>query len=167
MTDLRADLAARLAPPVCVVGVGALEGRGDDAFGPRLAGALAAAGVPNVLLAGTAPERFVGRIATGGFRSVLLLDAVACDAAPGTAVLLDAAEIETRFPQVSTHRFSLGTVGHLLEAHSGTRVHLLGVRPGTLAGDSLSPPVSETLEALREILTDLLSPARAGAGAAA
>ena len=78
-------------------------------------------------------------------------------ATAGTVVLLDAREIAARFPQVSTHKLSLGTIARLIEAEGAMRVCLLGVQPegvGHAAG--LSDPVRTTLEILRTLLVEVL-----------
>ena len=101
------------------------------AFGVRLAEAVRAVGVPR-RDRGRADARALGGASSrrGEFQTVLFLDAVEMGAAPGDVVLLDAREIAARFPQVSTHKLSLGTLARLIEADGGaTRSCLLGVQP--------------------------------------
>ena len=62
MPDLREQIQSSLRGRVCFMGLGNVDG-GDDGFGVRLAEALARAGVPDVVIAGTAPERLAGRCA--------------------------------------------------------------------------------------------------------
>ena len=155
------DLREAVSGPCCLVGIGNEE-LGDDGLGVRLAESLAEDGWP-VVVAGRSPERWVDPLSRAGYRSVLLLDAVDVPGAPGSAVLLGAGAIRSRFPQVSTHRISLGTLARLIEA-GGARVSLLGVKPAALApGSGLSPAVRETLAALRAIFAAAL-PGTAGAG---
>ncbi len=163
MGDLRSDLRACLAGRVCLVGVGNPD-RGDDAFGPRLAEALQAAGVPDVVVAGTTPEHWIGRLGDGRFETIIFLDAVEVGAEPGAAVLLDAGALAARFPQISTHKISLGALARVLESTGRIRVWLLGVQPKSLAmGPDLSPPLRATLDILRDLLYDALSARMAGA----
>ena len=61
-----------------------------------------------VIVAGTTPERFIGRVADEGFDHLIFLDAVEFGGAPGSVVLLNSDEMAARFPQVSTHKISLG-----------------------------------------------------------
>jgi hydrogenase 3 maturation protease len=160
MADLRAELSPLLAGRVCLVGLGN-EDLGDDGFGMSLArrwlGAVAVG--PAVLLAGLTPERHLAFLAEGGFEHVLLLDAVAFGGVPGSVVLLDSREMESRFPQVSTHRLSLGLLARWIEQSGGTTVHLLGVQPASLRpGTALSAPVRASVE----LLVALLEEAAAG-----
>jgi hydrogenase maturation protease len=158
MGDLRRTLTAHLRPPVCLVGVGNPD-RGDDGFGLRLAAWLADRGVPHVVLAERTPERWVETLARGGFRSVLFLDAVRIGADPGDAVFLTSAEIVSRYPQVSTHAVSLGTLARLIEADGPARVFLLGVQPRSLTVEpGLSEPVRTTLRILEQMLLEILTP---------
>ncbi len=151
MADLQAALAARLAGRTCVVGLGNVE-RGDDGFGVRLAEALREAGCADVHVAGMSPERWLRHLRQ--YDTVLFVDAVRMDRAPGTAVLLDAAELVSRYPQVSTHTLSLGTLARLIEAE-GKNVLLLGVEPERLTGSCLSACVRISVQALVTILCDL------------
>jgi hydrogenase maturation protease len=157
MTDLRSDLRARLTGRVCLDGIGNPD-LGDDAFGPRLAEALQTAGVPDVVVAGPTPEHWIGRLAGGGFDTVVFLDAVEVGAEPGAVALLDAGELAARFPQISTHKFSLGTLARLLETMGRVRTWLLGVQPKSLAPRSeLTPPLQASLAILKDLLCDALS----------
>lgn len=122
------------------------------------AGALADPGcrdgtAPQIIVAGTVPERYLERLVSGGFDTVLFLDAVECGTAPGSVVLLSAAEMTTRFPQVSTHKLSLGLLAQLIETNGRTRVWLLGVQPASVRpGAGLSPAVGTVLECLVSLL---------------
>jgi hydrogenase 3 maturation protease len=172
MNDLRHQLSETLRGRVCIVGVGNTAG-GDDGAGVRLAEALAndqrrTAGAEwplsrdaltdasrEILVAGMSPERHLSRLAAGDFDAVLFLDAVECGALPGAVVLLDAAEMASRFPQVSTHRISLGLLAQMIEANGRTRVWLLGVQPASLKpGDRLSSAVATAVECLAGLLTE-------------
>ncbi len=145
------DVLGALEGSVAWVGVGNPD-LGDDGFGVRLAEALAEDGRPRVVVAGTAPERWVEALASGGHSHVVFLDAVEIPGEPGSAVLLDAEAVEARYPQVSTHKISLGTLARLIGA-GGPRVWLLGVKPASLApGAGLSAPVRKAVESLRDAL---------------
>jgi hydrogenase maturation protease len=154
MPDLRDALHRRLRGRTCLVGIGN-PARGDDAVGVRLAEAMRESGYLDVVLAGTAPERWVPTLIDRGFGTLLLLDAVRIGRPPGTAVLLDAGQLAERYPQVSTHTLSLGTLARLIEA-SGCRVLLLGVEVEALDAVDLSPGVCVTLDLLQAVLTEVL-----------
>jgi hydrogenase maturation protease len=155
MGDLAKELRERLRGRVCLVGIGNPD-LGDDGFGVRLAEVMRAAGHPDVVVAGTTPERWAARLAEEGFDTVVLLDAVSVAAEPGAVVFWPAGDLATRFPQISTHKLSLGTLARLMEAAG--RVWLLGAQPERLLpGSGLSAPVRTTLEALTTLLCDALS----------
>ena len=154
MTGLGERLSGLLHGRVCLVGLGN-EQRGDDGLGMRLARRWLEVGAdgPAVLLAGMSPERHLAFLTDGGFDHVLFLDAVAFGGEPGSVVLLDARAMEARFPQVSTHRLSLGLLARWIEQSGGTTVHLLGVQPASLRpGAALSSPVQAAIELLGEVL---------------
>lgn len=157
MPNLRDDLERCLRGRVCVVGVGNPD-RGDDGFGLRLAEALRDLGCPDVILAERTPERWMGRLTRSGFQTVLFLDAVDMGAAPGSAALLEAAEIVARYPQISTHKLCLGTLARLIEADGQTHALVLGVQPVAVhqVGD-LSERVQTSLQILRDLLAEILS----------
>lgn len=155
MPDLREQLEVCFQDRVCLMGLGNTD-YGDDGFGVRLAETLAAAGVPDVIVAGTTPDRFVGRVAGGGFDHLVFLDAVEFGSAPGSVVFLNAEEMSARFPQISTHKISLGLLAKWIEANGSTRAWLLGVQPESLKpGAGLTPTVQRTLEALVELLSKM------------
>jgi hydrogenase maturation protease len=109
-----------------------------------------------VFIAGSAPERIIGQLADRGFDHLLFLDAVEFGGSPGSVVLLNAKEMSSRFPQVSTHRLSLGLLAHLVEARGSTRAWLLGVQPGSLGpGGGLSSSVQATVDLLAELVGEL------------
>jgi hydrogenase maturation protease len=155
-SSLRQRLQACLTARVCLVGIGNPE-RGDDGFGVRLAEAVRSLGYPDVIVAERTPERYMTQLSRGDFQTVLFLDAVEMGAAPGGVVLLEGREIVARYPQVSTHKLSLGALARLIETEGSTRVFLLGVQPQSLDNASgLSEPVRTTLEVLRDLLTEVL-----------
>lgn len=157
MPTLRDVLRDRLVGRVGLVGIGNPD-RGDDAVGLRLAEAVRDLGYAGVILAERTPERWTACLARGAFQTVLFLDAVEMGAAPGDVILLDGAEIAARYPQVSTHKVSLGTIARLIEADGPTRVFLLGVQPLSVAhGADPSAPVRATLDMLRDLLVEMLA----------
>jgi hydrogenase maturation protease len=154
--DLRTDLAAKLRGRTCVIGIGGSEW-GDDAFGLDMASSLEAAGYPHVIMAGAAPESVVGRVAAGDYDDILLLDAVDYAGEPGSVVFLESSQLRSRYPQVSTHKLSLGALASVLEYETGARVWLLGAKPFSLApASSLTEQMKATSEALRDVLLEVL-----------
>jgi hydrogenase 3 maturation protease len=157
MRDLCQQLQECLHGRVCFLGIGNTD-YGDDGVGVRLAEELIHAGVPDVLIAGNTPEAFIGRIAEEGFDHLVFLDAVEFGGEPGSVVFLNAEEIAARFPQVSTHKISLGLLAKRVEANGTTRTWLLGVQPASLRCGTST--VAATLEVLGELLGNLWRTAR-------
>jgi hydrogenase maturation protease len=155
MPDLQEQLRHCLQGRVCLMGLGNVE-YGDDGFGVRLAEKLLRAGTPDVIVAGTAPERCLGRVVDESFDHLVFLDAVEFGAAPGSVVFLDAGEIAARFPQISTHKISVSVLARWVEASGTTRVWLLGVQPESLKPrQQLTPTVQTTLDVVADVLRDL------------
>jgi hydrogenase 3 maturation protease len=141
---------------ICLMCVGNADG-GDDALGVRLgeelAGELAGTDTAEIVIAGTEPERFLFRGACDGYDHLVFVDAVDFGDEPGSVVLLNTREISGRFPQVSTHRLSLGLLAQWVEARGNTRAWLLGVQPQSLEpGRELSPGVQAALAMLVVVL---------------
>ncbi|MCX8156815.1 MAG: hydrogenase maturation protease [Verrucomicrobiae bacterium] len=161
MQPLRSALEAVLRGHTAVVGVGNPD-HGDDGAGVRLAEKLLAAGCANVFVAGTTPEQTAPSLARLGFERMLFLDAVEFGGAPGDVVLLGAREIQSRFPQVSTHKLSLGMLARMLEVDRGTQIWLLGMQPGSLRGNTLSEVMEATVAALTILLQEIMQPTPRG-----
>ncbi len=154
MEGLGEKLRRTLQGRICVMGVGNVD-YGDDGFGVYLTEELVAASISDVIIAGTTPERYLGRIAGDGYDHLLVIDATDFGEQPGTVVFLNAAEIATAFPQISTHKISLGVVARALE-EAGTRVWLLGVQPESLKpGQELSMTMEAAMEIVHRLLQDL------------
>ena len=150
MPDLRHQLESSLQGRVGFIGLGNLD-YGDDGFGVCLAEELIAEGVPDVIIAGTAPDRWIGQ--AGRSDHVVFLDAVEFGGEPGSVVFLDCAQIATRFPQISTHKISLGLLAQWAESNGTTKAWLLGVQPQSLKpAPQLTPALQKTLEALCDLL---------------
>jgi hydrogenase maturation protease len=154
--DFSAVLKEALSGKTGFVGIGNPD-RGDDGFGVRLAQALGACGVPDVIIAGMAPENGITSLIKGGFDNLLFLDAVETGGVAGSVVFLNADDIKSRYPQVSTHKIGLGTLARLIERESSARVWLLGIQPAALQEQTgLSDAARTTMELLRHILVDAL-----------
>jgi len=107
------------------------------------------------ILAGTTPERHLGRVIAGNYDRLVFVDAVHFGGSPGSVVLLDSRGMVARFPQVSTHKLSLGLLAKQVEANGKTRVWLLGVQPESLRpGEELTPTVAGTLQLLLELVRE-------------
>ena len=152
MPDLREQLRQILQGRVCFLAIGNLD-YGDDGFGVSLGQALIDAGLDNVILAGKNPERWLGHLS--GFDDVIFLDAVELGGTPGAAALLDSSQMAARFPQISTHKISLGLLSQWIEANGNTRAWLLGAQPESLQGPQLTTTLQETRSLIARLLTEL------------
>jgi len=134
---------------------------GDDGLGIRLAELLSkrfepVSDPPMVIDAGAMPERYIGRIIEQGYDSLVFLDAVEFGGQPGSVLVANSAEMASRFPQISTHKISLGMLSNLVEESGNTKAWLIGVQPESLKmGQELTPAVQDTLEILDELLFGL------------
>jgi hydrogenase maturation protease len=127
---------------------------GDDGFGVRLAEQLFEAGVADVVVAGANPERYIS-CAAENVDNLVFLDAVEFEGEPGSVTLLNAEEMTARFPQVSTHKISLGLLAKCAESNGITKAWLLGVQPESIRqGQGLTPTIEKTLAALCDLISD-------------
>jgi hydrogenase 3 maturation protease len=153
--NFREEIEGTLKGRVCLMGLGN-PAYGDDGLGVRLVEELADDGMHDIIVAGTDAERWIDIAASRGFDHLVFVDAVDFGGEPGAVVFLNAADIEARFPQISTHKISLGVLAELVESNGVTKVWLLGVQPeSTWDGPHLSPAVRATLDVLQEILLQL------------
>ena len=163
MPDLREKLQHCFRGRVCVMGLGNID-YGDDGFGVYLAESIASRLARsgkvflgrNVISAGTMPERYISYVTARSFDNLVFLDAVEFGGEPGSVLLLTAEETTARFPQISTHKMSIGLLAQLINEGDTVKVWLLGVQPGSLKqGQGLSPAVQKTVELLDEMLCDV------------
>jgi hydrogenase maturation protease len=132
--------------------------RGDDGAGMALGRKLRDAGLPFVFEGGIEPERVLPRVRDLGCEAIVFLDAVDIAAEPGSVVVMDALELAGRYPQVSTHKLSLGTLARLAADGNESRVYLIGIQPETIAleGEGLSSAVDATVRTLAQAIADVL-----------
>ena len=162
MPDLREQIQQCLQGRVCLMGLGNVD-YGDDGFGVRLAEKLEAEGLADVIVAGTMPERFIGAVTDNNYDYLLFLDAAEFGGAPGSVIFLNAVEMATRFPQISTHKISLGLLAKWIEDSGNTKAFLLGVQPESLKTvQELTPTMQTSLEVLSELLNELWNTGKEG-----
>jgi hydrogenase maturation protease len=150
MSDLGDMVRTVCGETTAFVGVGNPDRR-DDGAGIALVKLLEAEGIGSVFTAGTSPERLLPALREGGFSVIVFCDAVDAGLEPGSVILMEARDIIARYPQVSTHKISLGTVAGLLRGENGPEVYLLGIQPETIEMQpdaALSTAVEHTLNLL-------------------
>jgi hydrogenase maturation protease len=161
--DLRETLKGILSGKVGFLGIGNTD-RADDGAGIALARMLGDRGVENIFEGGATPERLIPKLRDGGFATIVFIDAVEAGLETGAAILLDARQMQSAFPQVSTHKLALSTLAGLIAEDSGVRVWLIGVQAKTIEMDThiLSPEVDSTIRALADIIAEaMMRPAEA------
>lgn len=186
MLDLCDQLAVLARGRVCLMGLGN-EDYGDDGLGvvlarefartfsasseggpdtaPSFAAGAAVTNAPVVIIAGTAPERCLSRFSDREFDHVVFFDAVEFGGEPGSAILLEGEAIAARFPQISTHKLSLGLLARWVESR-GAKAWLLGVQPASLRPTrTISSSVQATLAILNGLLAEVWVPLQAPVGA--
>lgn len=143
-----------LKDKVVILGIGNPL-KGDDGFGPALVERLQGKITAVCLDAGTAPESYAGKIVKADPDTVLLVDAVHLDRAPGTWEILEKAEIlKSGF---TTHDISPRMFMDYLDNQIRADIYMLGVQPQTLAlGGEMSEEVHKTLESLEKIILEVL-----------
>jgi len=109
-----------------------------------------------VINAGTMPERLIGAVAEHGFDHLIFLDAVEFGGEPGSVIFLNSGEMASRFPQISTHKVSVGLLAWWVEKIGTTKTWLLGVQPGSLkTAHGLTPEVQKTARVLEALFCDV------------
>lgn len=154
MAQLLDQLRECLRGRFCLMGLGNTD-YGDDAFGVRLAERLFELGFADVVLAGASPERYI-TCAAEGVDNLVFLDAVEFGGEPGSVILLNAEEMTARFPQISTHKISLGLLAKCAESNGITKAWLLGVQPESIRqGQALTPTMEKTIAVLCDLICDV------------
>ena len=133
--------------------------RADDGAGMVLGTLLEQAGIDNVFFGGMTPEKVLPSIRDNGFDSIVFLDAVDIGAETGAFAFLDAMQIVSLFPQVSTHKMSLATLAAIVCDTTQSRVWLIGIQPQSIAMSSsgISTGVFNTIEMLSRCIADTLT----------
>lgn len=148
------ELRRRLQGRVVIVGVGN-ELRGDDGFGPAVIERLRGRVVADLLDCGEVPESYLGRITSLMPDSILVVDAVDLDAAPGAMALLEPDDLVDKLG--FTHSPTLGLFLKFLENETGAKATILGVQPGSRAlGEGLSAGVAASMDAVCALLSSAL-----------
>jgi hydrogenase maturation protease len=143
-----------LRAPALVLGVGNVM-LGDDGAGGAVC---AAAGRPEAVDCGDAPERFLG-LAGGAAERVLFVDAVDFGGAPGEIVFCDGGELTERFG--TTHTSGLALLARFIEESYGKPTAALGIQPdGTGFGAEMSGPVRAAVGRLGLVVRECLAAGR-------
>ena len=152
------EIASKLAGKVIVVGVGDAT-RGDDGAGPLVVRLLEDGGVECAIDSGASPELDTWRLRELAPDSVLFVDAVDFDGAPGDAALLEPTDL--RKTGFDTHRAPLKLTMEYLERDLKCRCFLLAIQPKDVKyGASMCDEVRRSAANLAEVLTSSILPRR-------
>jgi len=150
-------LSDKLNGKVLILGVGNPL-RGDDGAGPYLVEQLKGRVNATLLDCEEVPENFLGQIAESQPSSVLIIDAIDFGMNPGAAALFEEDQLPTG-RGLSTHHSSLQLFIKWVKAETGAQVFVLGIQPGSIEfGNEMSPEVKETVDLLRLMIIEALSP---------
>lgn len=152
------------AAPILVVGIGN-EHRGDDAVGLLVARRLAERDLPGVTVREHDGETAGLMERWRGARAVILVDAVAADAASGSTFSLDAASqpVHTALFRCSTHAFGVAEAVELARAlgELPPQVRIVGiVGENWEPGAALTPAIEEAMPAVERALLAVIDELR-------
>ena len=154
------DAIARGMDDWVVIGLGQPLG-GDDSVGLQVARRLAGEGVEARQC--TDASALLPLLEAG--RSVILVDGVVCEQAPGSVFVLQPAELGQRATALSSHGLGVAEVLALAQTLYGAamqRVRIVGIaiEPPGRAAESLSPAVLRALAPACDVVRALLAEER-------
>lgn len=153
-TDIRTELCRRLKGSVLLIGTGNTL-RGDDGAGPSLIALLEGKVMASLLDAGEVPESYFSRIQAVRADTIVVIDAADFGAAPGDLAVLEAEAIAEC--GISTHQMPMNLFFHFIKGDRNIEVFAIGIQPAQIGfGESMSPAVEASVQALADLLQDLL-----------
>jgi hydrogenase 3 maturation protease len=156
--DLREELAGRIRGKVVVVGIGN-PCRGDDAAGSLVAKRMKYERSVRVIDAQDVPEHYLCQVANERPDTILMIDSVELDAAPGSVAVLEKDDLSSFWP--STHRMPVNLLMKFLEEETHARIFLIAIQPGrTDFMQPISPEVQSSVEDIADVLGSALRKGR-------
>lgn len=135
---------------VVILCAGNIE-RGDDGFGPRLAGMIKGKAPYEVIDAGTAPENWTGVVAGLKPDTIIMVDAVYFEGEPGEIKIFSGEDL--RSGKISTHDVSPKLLIEYLKESTKADIYVLGIKPqSNKLGEGLSPRLKSSLDTLSQTL---------------
>ena len=153
--DLSEQLASRIQGNVVVMGIGNPI-RGDDAAGSLVARQIR--DIPGVtpIDAQDVPENHWRQVANQRPETIILVDSVNLDSAPGSVAVLDKHQIAAHWP--STHRMPIGVLMDYFERETHARIFLIGIQPRqTEFMQSVSGEVQASTTLVADVLNRVLA----------
>ena len=162
--DLHEQLASRIQGDVVVMGIGN-PCRGDDAAGSLVVRQLRDFRGVYVIDAQDVPENHWRQAVNQRPDTVVLIDSVNLDSAPGSVAVLDKDQIASHWP--STHRMPIGVLMSFFERETHARIFLIGIQPRqTEFMQSVSADVQASIAGVADVLNSVLALPRKAAAAA-
>ena len=156
--DFEEQLATGIEGVVVVMGIGNPL-RGDDAAGSLAARRIESLPGVCVIDAQDVPEEFLVRVVDQQPDTVVLIDSVDMDSAPGSVAFLDRDQVARYWP--STHRMPLGLLMEVLEQETYALVIGIGIQPAhTELLKPLSSAVAASVARVAEMLNGALGRGR-------
>jgi len=156
--DLREQLATGIQGHIVVMGIGN-PCRGDDAAGSMVAQLISDGPGLRVIDAQDVPENYVRQVVGESPDTVVLVDAVDLDSAPGSVAFLDKDEVAGYWP--STHRMPLSLLMDYLEGETHARRFLIAIQPRHSAFmQPMSGEVHASVAGIAGMLNDVFAVAR-------
>ena len=156
--DLREQLATGIQGHIVVMGIGN-PCRGDDAAGSMVAQLISDGPGLRVIDAQDVPENYVRQVVGESPDTVVLVDAVDLDSAPGSVAFLDKDEVAGYWP--STHRMPLSLLMDYLERETHARIFLIAIQPRHSAFmQPMSGEVHASVAGIAGMLNDVFAVAR-------
>jgi hydrogenase 3 maturation protease len=140
---------------VVIVGVGQVI-RSDDGLGALLVNRLKSRVRAVCIEAGSAPENYVGKVIKEDPDTILLIDAVHLDRAPGAWEILEEQDIiKSGF---TTHDLSPALLIEYLKNNTKAEIFLLAIQPQNLSlGGGISEAVQKRLDQAEQVLGEILT----------
>ena len=153
--NLQEQLAARIQGNVVIMGIGN-PCRGDDAAGGLVARQIRDAPGVRVIDAQDVPEDYLCLVVNHRPDTVVLIDSVDLDSAPGSIALLDKDQVAGYWP--STHRVPICLLMNYLERETNARIFLVAIQPRqTVFLEPMSEEVYASGVRIAEVLSSVLA----------
>jgi hydrogenase 3 maturation protease len=161
--NLREQLSDTIRGKLVVMGIGN-PCRGDDAAGSCVAQQIRSAPGLRVIDAQDVPENYLCQVADQRPDTIVLIDCVDMTSAPGSVAVLDADQTAAYWP--STHRVPMSLLVDYLQRTIHARIFLIAIQPhDTDFLQPMSAEVRSSVEAIADVLNDVLETRRIAAGA--
>jgi hydrogenase maturation protease HycI len=156
--DLQQQLATAIQGNVVVMGIGN-PCRGDDAAGSLVAQLISDIPGVRVIDAQEVPENYVRQVVDEAPGTVVMIDSVDLESAPGSVALLDKDQVAGYMP--STHRTPLSLLMDYLERETHARIFLIAIQPRHTAFlQPMSGEVHASVASIAGVLNDVFAVAR-------